>query len=364
MNNSNLGDRLNSVRDTSDEKKLKRYALDDPSDEVREIAASKITDPVVLSYIVKYDRSANVAKRALKNIDDEYELKNLYMELPKSSIDYREKYLEIINKVSNVSYLVEMINFRYFNELLEKIYKINPNITLTRNHGKYYIKTSFKISHILDQRALIKTALNSRNSYHRELATKNILNQKILEKIALNDSTWFVRKEAVKKITNQKVLENIVFNDSDISVRLNACKRITDQNILENITINYNGWDICTEACKRITNQDALEKIGLNHQEWRVRAEAAKRIENQDVLVELALNDNFQQVQIEAYKRIEDQNILLETLLDATDNVVEESVDRINDPAILLEIALSHKKAAEKLDDETKILYEALKEVS
>ena len=71
MDGYNLNDRLNSVRDTTSEKKLKRYALDDYSEKVREIAVSKITDPALLCYIVKNDKSINVAKRAVQNIDDE-----------------------------------------------------------------------------------------------------------------------------------------------------------------------------------------------------------------------------------------------------------------------------------------------------
>ena len=71
MDGYNLNNRLNSVRDTTSEKKLKRYALDDYSEKVREIAVSKITDPALLCYIVKNDRSINVAKRAVQNIDDE-----------------------------------------------------------------------------------------------------------------------------------------------------------------------------------------------------------------------------------------------------------------------------------------------------
>ena len=70
-------DRLNSVKDTENEKKLKRYALNDPSDKVREIAASKISDQILLAYIACNDKSMNVVRNAVKNIHDEYELKNV-----------------------------------------------------------------------------------------------------------------------------------------------------------------------------------------------------------------------------------------------------------------------------------------------
>ena len=321
MNDDNLNDRLNSVRDTTSQKKLKRYALDDSSDEVREIAVSKISDLAVLFYIVKNDKSVNVVKKAIQkaieNIDDEEELNNLFMELSKNEIDYDE-----------------ILKDSYF---------------------------------ITNQKVLSKLALKNPNRLLRLQAINGITNQKVLKQILLNDSYWRCRREAAKKIANQDILVDIVLNDFDSDVRREAAKRITNQDILVDIALNNFEYSyVRREAIKRITNQDILVDIALNILEYRdIRVEAIKRITNQDILVDLALNDfEDSDVRVEAIKRISDLVILPEILSNQSGYVLHLVINEINDQLTLLEIALYNEEVAEMLDEESRILYEALKEVS
>ena len=186
MDGYNLNDRLNSVRDTTSEKKLKRYALDDYSEKVREIAVSKITDPALLCYIVKNDRSINVAKRAVQNIDDEEALYNLFMELSKIGItQYHEIYSAIIEKIASHAIAGE---------------KILAEIVL--NDSRWAIRREAVIK-ITNQKVLVELALNHSDDIVRKEAVKKIANQEVLVELALNDSDDIVRKEAVKKIANQ-----------------------------------------------------------------------------------------------------------------------------------------------------------------
>ena len=321
MNDDNLNDRLNSVRYTTSQKKLKRYALDDSSDEVREIAVSKISDLAVLFYIVKNDKSVNVVKKAIQkaieNIDDEEELNNLFMELSKNEIDYDE-----------------ILKDSYF---------------------------------ITNQKVLSKLALKDPNRLLRLQAINGITNQKVLKQILLNDSYWRCRRAAAKKITNQDILVDIVLNDFDSDVRREAAKKIANQDILVDIALNNFEYSyVRREAIKRITNQDILVDIALNILEHRdIRVEAIKRITNQDILVDLALNDfEDSDVRVEAIKRISDLVILPEILSNQSGYVLHMVINEINDQLTLLELALSNKDVAEMLDEESRILYEALKEVS
>ena len=322
MNDDNLNDRLNSVRDTTSQKKLKRYALDDSSDEVREIAVSKISDLAVLFYIVKNDKSVNVVKKAIQkaieNIDDEEELNNLFMELSKNEIDYDE-----------------ILKDSYF---------------------------------ITNQKVLSKLALKDPNRLLRLQAINGITNQKVLKQILLNDSYWRCRRAAAKKITNQDILVDIALNDFDSDVRREAAKKITNQDILVDIALNNFEYSyVRREATKRITNQDILVDIALNNiLEYRdIRVEAIKRITNQDILVDLALKDfEDSDVRVEAIKRISDLVILPEILSNQSGHVLHMVINEINDQLTLLELALSNKDVAEMLDEESRILYEALKEVS
>ena len=345
MNDDNLNDRLNSVRDTTSQKKLKRYALDDSSDEVREIAASKISDLAVLCYIVKNDKSVNVVKKAIQkaiqNIDDEEELNNLFMELSKNEIDYDE-----------------ILNDSYF---------------------------------ITNQKVLSKLALKDLNRLLRLQAINQITNQKVLEQILLKDSYWRCRCAAAKKITNQDILVYIALNDFDSDVRREAIKRISDQDILVDLALNDFDSDVRVEAINRIANQDILVDLALNDFEHSyvrrkainrianqdilvdlalndfdsdVRREAIKRISDQDILVDLALNDFDSDVRVEAIKRISDLVILPEILSNQSGYVLHLVINEINDQLTLLEIALYNEEVAEMLDEESRILYEALKEVS
>ena len=348
MNDDNLNDRLNSVRDTTSQKKLKRYALDDSSDEVREIAVSKISDLAVLFYIVKNDKSVNVVKKAIQkaieNIDDEEELNNLFMELSKNEIDYDE--------ILKDSYFITN------QKVLSKLALKDPNRLLRLQ----------AINGITNQKVLKQILLNDSYWRCRRAAAKKITNQDILVDIALNDFDSDVRREATNKIANQDILVDIALNDFDSDVRREAAKKITNQDILVDIALNNFEYSyVRREATKRITNQDILVDIALNNiLEYRdIRVEAIKRITNQDILVDLALKDfEDSDVRVEAIKRISDLVILPEILSNQSGHVLHMVINEINDQLTLLELALSNKDVAEMLDEESRILYEALKEVS
>ena len=288
MNNITLNNRLNSVKDTVNEKKLKRYALDDPSEQVREIAVSKIKDPIILSHIVQNDRSVNVAKKAVRNIDDEYELKRLFIMMSKNGVEYDEEiYKEIINKVTDIEYLIEMIKVNYFTEILEKINAKNPKIIFSLKN---------KVITKIDEEFLIKY----------------VYSQKKLKQIALNEDYYYYYP--YRKL-----------------------------------------------AIQHITDNDFLVKLALTDLDWGIRRDATKHILNQDVLAEIASTDRNDNVQIEALKRIKNPEILLELLLNKSSYVVSKLINRINDQPSLLEITLSTGGTKENLNEETKILYDALR---
>ena len=247
MDGYNLNDRLNSVRDTTSEKKLKRYALDDYSEKVREIAVSKITDPALLCYIVKNDRSINVAKRAVQNIDDEEALYNLFMELSKIGItQYHEIYSAIIEKIAS--------------------------------HA------------IAGEKILAEIVLNdSRWAIRREAVIK-ITNQKVLVELALNHSDDIVRKEAVKKIANQEVLVEIALDNQENDVRREAFKRITNQEVLVDILLNDSYDDFSDDAIEGISDKEVLLEI-LSVKSPNFVRNAADKINDQLILLDLALSN-------------------------------------------------------------------------
>ena len=246
MDGYNLNDRLNSVRDTTSEKKLKRYALDDYSEKVREIAVSKITDPALLCYIVKNDRSINVAKRAVQNIDDEEALYNLFMELSKIGItQYHEIYSAIIEKIAS--------------------------------HA------------IAGEKILAEIVLNDSRWTIRREAVKKIANQEVLVEIASNDFHW-IRREAVKRITNQEALVEIALDNQENDVRREAFKRITNQEVLVDILLNDSYDDFSDDAIEGISDKEVLLEI-LSVKSPNFVRNAADKINDQLILLDLALSN-------------------------------------------------------------------------
>ena len=272
MDGYNLNNRLNSVRDTTSEKKLKRYALDDYSEKVREIAVSKITDPALLCYIVKNDRSINVAKRAVQNIDDEEALYNLFMELSKIGItQYHEIYSAIIEKIASHAIAGE---------------KILAEIVL--NDSRWAIRREAVIK-ITNQKVLVELALNHSDDIVRKEAVKKIANQEVLVEIALNDSDANVRQEAVKKIANQEALVEIASNDFHW-IRREAVKRITNQEVLVDILLNDSYDDFSDDAIEGISDKEVLLEI-LSVKSPNFVRNAADKINDQLILLDLALSN-------------------------------------------------------------------------
>ena len=272
MDGYNLNDRLNSVRDTTSEKKLKRYALDDYSEKVREIAVSKITDPTLLCYIVKNDRSINVAKRAVQNIDDEEALYNLFMELSKIGItQYHEIYSAIIEKIASHAIAGE---------------KILAEIVL--NDSRWAIRREAVIK-ITNQKVLVELALNDSDDIVRKEAVKKIANQEVLVEIASNDFHW-IRREAVKRITNQEVLVEIALDNQENDVRREAFKRITNQEVLVDILLNDSYDDFSDDAIEGISDKEVLLEI-LSVKSPNFVRNAADKINDQLILLDLALSN-------------------------------------------------------------------------
>lgn len=342
MHKSKLQDRLNSVKNTTDEKKLKKFALNDPSDSVREIAVSKITDTNILSHIVKNEKSIKISKKAIDNIGDEYELKNLFIELSKRGIKYSEEInSEIINRITVPSYLIEMIEVNFSKQILAKILEIKPEYKLSSKIRKNIPKSN----------------------YDRILMESGYYSQKKITEIALTSSRWTLRRDATKLIKNQDTLIKIALTDSDSIVRAKATQQIKNQKILEKIAFTESNMNVRHEAVKQIKNQKTLEKIAFFDSIDIIRCEAIKLIKNQDTLIKIALTDSDWQCRLEATKLIKNQNALIEiALTDSNDDVSKEAIQQLDkDQSSILEIALSNELVVERLDEETAILYEALK---
>lgn len=334
----NLTDRLNSVRDTASERKLKSYALNDPSERVREIAASKLTDPIVLSHIVHNDESLKVVKKAVQNIDDEFELKNaiiyLINETDKELSDILKKCLD---KITDLSYLMEI--FKKSNSIiaLNRIKEINPKILFIISDSK-----QDKLKIYTKQAQLVKL-LENNSLHHDELKTcVSAIHNPDLLKHLVKSGSWRVRPVAAEHITDPDFLKEMALSD-DNSVCRTAIKRITDQKVLEEIALNLSlnkctgcYW-ACIAAINKVSSEDVLKEIALNATSSDERKEATKNIGSNDILMEIASES-------------EDEY------------VIKQAIDSIDDVPLLMDISLhSNNNITEKLDQETKILYDALK---
>lgn len=330
-------DRLNSVKDTENEKKLKRYALNDPSDKVREIAASKISDQILLAYIACNDKSMNVVRNAVKNIHDEYELKNVIIFLIKK--DYRqtsEILMENIGKITDLNYLMDIFKTKNYQDIiLKRIREINPKILFIGFHD-------FKV--YTTQKGLQKLLTTSVRLNEIESCLSAITDENFLAYLAFNGD-WRVNERAVKYIVSQDVLEQIASSDNYYPAR-EAIKKIKNQDLLEEIALKlshntfYNSFQAGLESIERITNEDVLKVIALTGTNPNYREKSVKRIKNHDILKEIAFQSH-------------------------DENIKSHAIKSINDCDVLLDLSLYQNRddAIAKINGETRILYDYLKKM-
>ena len=178
---------------------------------------------------------------------------------------------------------------------------------------------------------------------------KELDDQEILLNIAKKDKIKNVRKEAVKKITNQTELYNIANNDKEDIIREEAFEHITDENLLMELANHSVKFDIA--ASRKLTDQleeknkeDSLIKIVQNKENiFYLREYAAEKITNQEVLLNIVKNDSDTKVRKNALNNITNQKLLIELLSDAEFDLEKETLEKITDKDVLIEIALNNQ---------------------
>jgi len=92
----------------------------------------------------------------------------------------------------------------------------------------------------------------------------NKMSQEQLQEIALNHTNLFVRYYAISHLTDQKALEKIALNVDEYPVfREQAVQLITSTDILKQIFLTDNVWSVQLEALKRLSKLEDSDKIIL-----------------------------------------------------------------------------------------------------
>lgn len=210
--------RLSAVIELTDESKLIDIARNDPSRDVRGVAAKKIKEQEILKEIIETDEIPYVQFCAFTQIENRGEyikkIKNQYL------LSHIAQYDE------DESIALEAINLLSDNKELDSIAK--------------------------------QTACSSYHNINRAMeATKKITNQEVLKDIISYKFTDNkVRCEAAKNVTDETLLKFIVLHSEyGVDARLVAIEKITDKEVLDRILKSENGV-ICPHCKSSNLEQD------------------------------------------------------------------------------------------------------------
>jgi len=189
--------KLSALRrgEVTDEAVLKKVALTDTSELVRQAAIGQITDEAVLFGIAKDDKSESVRKIAVEKITDENNLRE-------------------ISELEENGYILYLISR-----------KIN-----------------------VDETVWIKIAKNWSVGH----ALEHITNEAALIEIAMAVEEYSTHKNVVKKIANERALEKIINH-----WEAKGIKCFSDEEIHEWVSksSHSHGWDYDYQRCKKCRKQ-------------------------------------------------------------------------------------------------------------
>ncbi len=196
---------------------------------------------------------------------------------------------------------------------------------------------------ITDQNVLAEIAGSDADDVVRRYAAERLTDQAALAEIARVDSVDSVRKAAVSGLTDYTVLAEIATTDSAASVRAVAVGRLTDQALLAEIARNDSDRDVRRAAAEKLTDQAVRAVIALEDEDISVRESAVHGL-TAEVCLLRALNDSAESVRaaVLGNPHLTSQEALANVAkLDPSPMVRARAVDRVRDPALLEDIAVS-----------------------
>lgn len=119
----------------------------------------------------------------------------------------------------------------------------------------------------------------------------------------IGDRSWFLRKEAAMKLTDQAALVKAAVEDKDSRVRRTAAERLTDQAALAGVALMDKDTDVRRAAIQKLTDQAALVRVALENKNFWLCHAAVGRLVDQEALAKVAAESQDAMIRQAAAKR-------------------------------------------------------------
>lgn len=204
------------------------------------------------------------------------------------------------------------------------------------------------VQYLAEPAFLEKIAREDNSEEVRDAAVKNKNfpnDQAVIKDILKTATDWNFRRTLVSKLTDQSLLAQIAQTDSMWGVRLRAVENtnLNDQTLFAQIAQNDSQHSVRGGAIRRLSDNALLGKIAKTDSNSTVRGAATQNLTDQGLLFDIAKTDNSEYVRKCA---VENKNFTDEVMLatvvmtDRDGDVAKTAVNRIQDQAILADIAL------------------------
>jgi len=227
---------VKTVRETSDQTKLARFAVESSKVEIRRAAVERLADQALLATIATNDKDDGIRRAAVRRVVDQRQLASLV--LLTSPFDFKPM-LTITGEVCRIA-MAKLTN----QALLVKVAGEVRNSEISKE----------AVERITDPDLRIQAKM-----WTDWRVTKDVTNQALIEELAMHAGNSSVQKSAVTRLTNVQLLASIMMDEkSDSFMRRPAAETFVDQMQLKDQTLSVT--QMVSYAC-RYFNRGEVERL-------------------------------------------------------------------------------------------------------
>lgn len=155
--------------------------------------------------------------------------------------------------------------------------------------------------------------------------------------------------EQVKGIFDPDRLRQIALEAPDLSVRMTAVGKLTNGALLADLTLRDTASEVRSAAFERLEalgDQSALAQMAIRCEDWRMRRDAAARVTDEALARHIAAESPYADAQAKAVENIRDPAVLATLARDAGFAARTTAIGRLEDQALLAELALGDAEAS------------------
>ncbi len=322
---------LQTVARTRNQAKLARIAMTAQQWDVRQAAATKLSDQQLLFQIAMESKERTIRQTAATKLIDQALLAK-YFARTEDYWDEREGVRRLTNETQRAQFVLEL------NEIGAKKW-INYN-----SNKRDLLKDI--IARLTNQVLLEKLAVDAQPELGGYAAAAGLTDQKRLARLAFDDKACQIRGVVVRKLNDQVLLAKIAMevqdtkDDRAVRIGRQAADKLTNEVLLAEM-----GMWVRPEWTRKVTDQALLARIAMKSAYDEVREVAVEQLATQASLAKLAIEASDDYVRHKAADKLTDQALLAQVAVAATDTEIRNNaVGCLTNLDLLAKIAVSDKR--------------------